>query len=92
MWHQDESGRIHTPFEPVVLAATLGIVGGSNGQALKKILTVGSPKFSIRELSVDLSANSLSADANADGDDRGTAIAGAIAGCLRFGHSPCRRS
>jgi hypothetical protein len=51
-------------------------------------LNRGSPKFSIRELSVDLSANSLSADANADGDDRGTAIAG----CVRFGHSPRRRS
>ena len=23
VWHQDESGRVHTPFEPVVLAATL---------------------------------------------------------------------
>ena len=26
MWHQDESGRVHTPFEPVVLAATLSLI------------------------------------------------------------------
>jgi voltage-gated potassium channel len=26
MWHQDESGRVHTPFEPVVLAATLALI------------------------------------------------------------------
>jgi voltage-gated potassium channel len=26
MWHQDESGRVHTPFEPVVLAATLAMI------------------------------------------------------------------
>src|SRR4051812_46404524 len=26
MWKQDESGRVHTPLEPVVLAATLGLI------------------------------------------------------------------
>jgi hypothetical protein len=26
MWQQDESGRVHTPFEPVVLAATLALI------------------------------------------------------------------
>jgi hypothetical protein len=26
VWHQDESGRVHTPLEPVVLAATLALV------------------------------------------------------------------
>jgi voltage-gated potassium channel len=26
VWTQDDSGRVHTPFEPVVLAATLGLV------------------------------------------------------------------
>jgi hypothetical protein len=26
MWFQDESGRVHTPLEPVVLAATLLVV------------------------------------------------------------------
>jgi hypothetical protein len=26
MWHRDESGRVHTPFEPVVLAATLSLI------------------------------------------------------------------
>ena len=26
MWSQDESGRIHTPFEPIVLAATLALI------------------------------------------------------------------
>ena len=26
MWKQDESGRVHTPFEPVVLAATLSLI------------------------------------------------------------------
>ncbi len=26
MWHQDESGRVHTPFEPIVLAATLSLI------------------------------------------------------------------
>ena len=26
MWNQDESGRVHTPFEPVVLAATLSLI------------------------------------------------------------------
>jgi voltage-gated potassium channel len=26
MWHQDESGRVHTPFEPVVLIATLALI------------------------------------------------------------------
>jgi hypothetical protein len=26
MWKQDESGRVHTPFEPVVLAATLALI------------------------------------------------------------------
>ena len=26
MWQQDESGRVHTPFEPVVLAATLSLI------------------------------------------------------------------
>ncbi len=26
MWQQDESGRVHTPFEPVVLAATLLLI------------------------------------------------------------------
>jgi voltage-gated potassium channel len=26
MWTQDESGRVHTPFEPVVLAATLALL------------------------------------------------------------------
>jgi len=26
MWHQDESGRVHTPFEPIVLAATLALI------------------------------------------------------------------
>ena len=25
MWTQDESGRVHTPLEPVVLAATLAL-------------------------------------------------------------------
>jgi voltage-gated potassium channel len=25
-WEQDESGRVHTPFEPVVLAATLALI------------------------------------------------------------------
>jgi voltage-gated potassium channel len=26
MWRQDESGRVHTPFEPLVLAATLALI------------------------------------------------------------------
>lgn len=26
MWTQDDSGRVHTPFEPVVLAATLALI------------------------------------------------------------------
>jgi voltage-gated potassium channel len=26
MWNQDESGRVHTPFEPVVLVATLALI------------------------------------------------------------------
>jgi voltage-gated potassium channel len=26
VWHQDESGRVHTPFEPIVLAATLALI------------------------------------------------------------------
>lgn len=26
MWRQDESGRVHTPFEPVVLVATLLLI------------------------------------------------------------------
>jgi hypothetical protein len=26
MWKQDESGRVHTPFEPVVLGATLALI------------------------------------------------------------------
>jgi hypothetical protein len=26
MWHQDESGRVHTPSEPVVLVATLALI------------------------------------------------------------------
>jgi voltage-gated potassium channel len=26
MWFQDESGRVHTPFEPLVLAATLALI------------------------------------------------------------------
>jgi hypothetical protein len=26
MWEQDESGRVHTPVEPVVLAATLALI------------------------------------------------------------------
>ncbi len=26
MWQQDESGRVHTPLEPVVLAATLALI------------------------------------------------------------------
>jgi hypothetical protein len=26
MWKQDESGRVHTPFEPLVLAATLSLL------------------------------------------------------------------
>jgi hypothetical protein len=26
MWKQDESGRVHTPFEPVVLAAALALI------------------------------------------------------------------
>jgi hypothetical protein len=26
MWKQDESGRVHTPFEPVVLVATLSLI------------------------------------------------------------------
>jgi hypothetical protein len=26
MWRQDESGRVHTPFEPIVLAATLLLI------------------------------------------------------------------
>jgi hypothetical protein len=26
MWQQDESGRVHTPLEPVVLAATLLLI------------------------------------------------------------------
>jgi voltage-gated potassium channel len=26
MWKQDESGRVHTPFEPIVLAATLSLI------------------------------------------------------------------
>ena len=26
MWEQDESGRVHTPFEPIVLAATLALI------------------------------------------------------------------
>ena len=26
MWKQDESGRVHTPFEPLVLAATLALI------------------------------------------------------------------
>lgn len=26
MWTQDESGRVHTPLEPVVLAATLALI------------------------------------------------------------------
>jgi voltage-gated potassium channel len=26
MWTQDESGRVHTPFEPLVLAATLALI------------------------------------------------------------------
>jgi hypothetical protein len=26
MWSQDESGRVHTPLEPVVLAATLALI------------------------------------------------------------------
>src|SRR6266511_4003458 len=26
MWEQDESGRVHTPLEPVVLAATLALI------------------------------------------------------------------
>ena len=26
MWTQDESGRVHTPFEPIVLAATLALI------------------------------------------------------------------
>jgi voltage-gated potassium channel len=26
MWHQDDSGRVHTPFEPIVLAATLALI------------------------------------------------------------------
>jgi hypothetical protein len=25
-WTQDDSGRVHTPFEPVVLAATLALI------------------------------------------------------------------
>jgi voltage-gated potassium channel len=26
MWHQDESGRVHTPLEPIVLTATLLLI------------------------------------------------------------------
>jgi hypothetical protein len=26
VWTQDDSGRVHTPFEPVVLAATLALI------------------------------------------------------------------
>jgi hypothetical protein len=26
VWYQDEKGRVHTPFEPVVLAATLLLI------------------------------------------------------------------
>ena len=26
MWFQDESGRVHTPLDPVVLAATLALI------------------------------------------------------------------
>jgi hypothetical protein len=26
MWFQDESGRVHTPLEPYVLAATLALI------------------------------------------------------------------
>ena len=26
MWKQDESGRVHTPLEPVVLGATLALI------------------------------------------------------------------
>jgi len=26
MWQQDESGRVHTPLEPIVLAATLALI------------------------------------------------------------------
>ena len=26
MWNQDESGRVHTPLEPIVLAATLALI------------------------------------------------------------------
>ena len=26
VWSQDESGRVHTPFEPLVLAATLALL------------------------------------------------------------------
>jgi len=26
MWKQDESGRVHTPFEPAVLVATLALI------------------------------------------------------------------
>lgn len=26
MWQQDESGRVHTPMEPVVLVATLALI------------------------------------------------------------------
>jgi hypothetical protein len=26
VWQQDESGRVHTPFEPVVLAGTLSLI------------------------------------------------------------------
>ena len=26
MWKQDESGRVHTPFEPVILVATLALI------------------------------------------------------------------
>jgi voltage-gated potassium channel len=26
MWHQDECGRVHTPFEPIVLAAMLALI------------------------------------------------------------------
>jgi len=25
-WEQDDSGRVHTPFEPVVLAATFALI------------------------------------------------------------------
>jgi hypothetical protein len=46
MWKQDESGRVHTPLEPVVLGATLALIpvliieADANSHAWQEVATV----------------------------------------------------